>query len=158
MLTNAAHRPLCHRRYLLLCAPGSVVQQCVDQPPLRELRPPMQYYSAVQQLCNATSAAAAAPAAGDAAAAPGGDRVGAAGGDRVGVAATVGTIADRTAAPLASASVEGGATPGQQAACAACSAMSASPDKVVVQALQANCPNPLGECLVYSSWLVQPPA
>jgi hypothetical protein len=43
--------PLLPCSYLLMCAPLSVVEQCAAQPPLRELRPSMQLYSSVQQLC-----------------------------------------------------------------------------------------------------------
>ena len=75
----------------------------------------MQYYSAVQRLCNASTTAAAAAGAG----------------------------------AVANASLElelgGEDAAAVEAACRACSALSGSPDKVVVQATQANCPDPLGE-------------
>ena len=82
-------------RYLLLCAPQSVVAQCAAQPQIRELRPAMQYHTAVQQMCQPTGAAA-------------------------------------VAAPVLP-------------QCSECSATSIDPDKVTVQALEANCPDPLGE-------------
>lgn len=108
-------------RYLLLCAPGSKVQQCEQQAPIRQLKPPMQYYSAVQKLCNGTSGAA-----GDA-------------------AATNGAVANASL-ELELGSEEAAAV---AAACKTCSAMSDDPAKVVVQATQANCPDPLGERMVW---------
>lgn len=104
-------------RYLLLCAPGSQVAQCAEQPPLRQLKPPMQYYSAVQRLCNGTSGG---------------------GGD---AAATSGAVANASL-ELELSSEDAAAV---AAACRTCSAMSDDPSKVVVQATQANCPDPLGE-------------
>lgn len=118
----AAEACCCYRcvcRYLLLCAPGSKVQQCVDQPPIRQLKPPMQYYSAVQRLCNGTSTATGT---GDAAAGSG----------AVANASLELDLNSEDAAAVA-------------AACRTCSAMSDDPTKVVVQATQANCPDPLGE-------------
>lgn len=80
----------------------------------------MQYYTAVQQLCNGTAMAGAA-----------GDRVGmtSVGSVLVGGARS-GSAADEAAAAQA---------------CRQCSAMSFDPDKVTVQATQGNCPDPLGE-------------
>ena len=78
------------RRYLLLCAPQSVVQQCADQPALPDLRSAAQYEQTVQAICGAEGGASALPQ------------------------------------------------------CANCSATTSRPGMVTVQALQSNCPDPLG--------------
>lgn len=102
-------------RYFLLCAPQSAVQQCLDQPPIRSLRPAVQFFTEVLKLCNGTRAAM-----------PGGSS-----------ARGAVTNASLDGADLAlDADLE--------AACRNCSAVSADPDKVVVQATEANCPDPLG--------------
>ncbi|KAL4855658.1 DNA topoisomerase 6 subunit A [Chlorella vulgaris] len=77
--------------YMLVCAPQSVVRQCAQQPPIRELRPAMQLHTAVQQIC-----------------------------------------------------VGNGSQPIVSEACRSCSSQTFDPDKVTVQALQANCADPLG--------------
>lgn len=82
--------PLPACSYLLMCAPQSVVRQCAQQPPIRQLRSSMQLYTAVQELC------------------------------------------------AADADLQAGE-------CRSCSAQTFDPDKVTVQALQANCADPLGE-------------
>jgi hypothetical protein len=77
--------------YMLICAPQSVVRQCAQQPPVRELRPAMQLHTAVQQIC-----------------------------------------------------VGNGSQPIDSEVCRSCSSQTFDPDKVTVQALQANCADPLG--------------
>lgn len=105
------------------------MQQCTKDAPLRELKPPMQYYSAVQRLCNASTTAAAAGA-------------GAGAGGAVANASLELELGGEEAAAVAE-------------ACRTCSALSGSPDKVVVQATQANCPDPLGELAGRGARVVQ---
>lgn len=138
-------QPLAPCSYVMLCAPQSVVQQCKAQPALDSLRPAMQLFTAARKLCGGSSAGAQAPTAAPAR-------------DRVGVAAQ-----DLPPAPAAADAA---------GACSRCSSQSFDPNKVTVQAVQSNCPDPLGEshqpswllvhaflqCKTRAAWLYKPPA
>lgn len=142
---------------MVRCAPQSLIAQCSTQPPIRSLRPAPQLMSAVQRLCNGT--AATAPPAATAAAAADDGRAGVAAAAsaaapedmRVGVAAAA-MPADGSAALAGAAAADGSGAAGTEAVpdavledtCSTCSATSPSADKVVVQATNANCPDPLG--------------
>lgn len=114
---SVLRRPACS--YVLLCAPQSVVAQCKQQPALDSLRPSMQLFTAVRKLCGVGAPNAQAPPAA-------GPR-----GGRVGVAAQ-----DLPPGPAAT---------GDGNACSRCSSQSFDPNQVTVQAVQGNCPDPLGE-------------
>lgn len=150
------------RRHMVRCAPQSLIAQCSTQPPIRSLRPAPQLMSAVQRLCNGTASASpavTAPAEDGRAGVAGVASTAAAADDRVGVAATVGTAGAEdglgrvgvaaAALPTTDVALTGADSSAEadaelEATCSTCSAMSPSPDKVMVQATEANCPDPLG--------------
>lgn len=124
------HPPLVRCSYVMLCAPQSMVQQCKAQPALDGLRPAMQLFTAARKLCGGAGAGAGPPTA-----APGGGRVG---------------VAAQDLPPAPAADTAGGA-------CSRCSSQSFDPNKVTVQAVQGNCPDPLGESAAAAAAPPRPP-